>query len=494
MWDDTDTETSREQCACEKVCVPLLQNPWMKAVMGSGLRLGDTELLNAENEVRLVRNRHAAYLLDNLQNPLPSGFVSLDASRPWLCYWITHALSLLGQSPQHLYSRIVATLDSMQNKVTGGYAGGIGQASHCAPTYAAVLCLCEIGTEEALGSINRKGIYSFFKRMKDPLTCAFRMHEDGEYDSRSTFTVICVARLLNILTEELVEGTAEYLLRCQTYEGGFGGEPGNEAHGGYNFCALASLLILQQTHRCDLVSLEHWLLWRQMKVEGGFQGRTNKLVDSCYSFWQGSAFAIMNMIRNGGDDVSDVKKWLLCRKVKNNNNSESLVAANNLKKEKEEEEEVGSDGGIDEDVISISLDDIGQILTADDFNGELACNQKALQMYILHCAQNEMGGMRDKPGKGRDFYHSCYALSGLSVAQSSHVHYQEGTAEEELQDQLPLPVIHGDPDNLLKPTSAVFNIVIEKVATAFDYFHCAWEGGGLRTEQGLFEEFQEQEV
>jgi protein farnesyltransferase subunit beta len=118
------------------------------------------------------------------------------------------------------------------------------------------------------------------------------MHEDGEYDSRSTFTVICVARLLNILTEELVEGTAEYLLRCQTYEGGFGGEAGNEAHGGYNFCALASLLILQQTHRCDLVSLEHWLLWRQMKVEGGFQGRTNKLVDSCYSFWQGSAFAM----------------------------------------------------------------------------------------------------------------------------------------------------------------------------------------------------------
>ena len=43
---------------------------------------------------------------------------------------------------------------------------------------------------------------------------------------------------------ELAEGVGEYLLSCQTYEGGFGGEPGNEAHGGYNFCTLAGLLIL----------------------------------------------------------------------------------------------------------------------------------------------------------------------------------------------------------------------------------------------------------
>jgi protein farnesyltransferase subunit beta len=26
---------------------------------------------------------------------LNEGYISLDASRPWLCYWITHALDLL---------------------------------------------------------------------------------------------------------------------------------------------------------------------------------------------------------------------------------------------------------------------------------------------------------------------------------------------------------------------------------------------------------------
>ncbi len=33
-----------------------------------------------------------------------------------------------------------------------------------------------------------------------------------------------------------------------------------------------------------------------MKFEGGFQGRTNKLVDSCYSFWQGAQFPIIHAI------------------------------------------------------------------------------------------------------------------------------------------------------------------------------------------------------
>ena len=37
---------------------------------------------------------------------------------------------------------------------------------------------------------------------------------------------------------------------------------------------------------------------RQMSFEGGFQGRTNKLVDGCYSFWQGGAFPLIHMVLN----------------------------------------------------------------------------------------------------------------------------------------------------------------------------------------------------
>lgn len=33
---------------------------------------------------------------------------------------------------------------------------------------------------------------------------------------------------------------------------------------------------------------------RQMSFEGGFQGRTNKLVDGCYSWWQGGIFSLLH--------------------------------------------------------------------------------------------------------------------------------------------------------------------------------------------------------
>ena len=42
--------------------------------------------------------------------------------------------------------------------------------------------------------------------------------------------------------------------------------------------------------------LQRWTTSKQMSYEGGFQGRTNKLVDGCYSFWQGGALPLIHMI------------------------------------------------------------------------------------------------------------------------------------------------------------------------------------------------------
>lgn len=45
------------------------------------------------------------------------------------------------------------------------------------------------------------------------------------------------------------------ILSCQTYEGGFSGCPGMEAHGGYAFCGLAALVILNKGHMIDQQAL-----------------------------------------------------------------------------------------------------------------------------------------------------------------------------------------------------------------------------------------------
>lgn len=53
------------------------------------------------------------------------------------------------------------------------------------------------------------------------------------------------------------------------------------------------MMLLKKSHLLDLESLTHWCARRQMEFEGGFQGRTNKLVDACYSFWMGATFPLL---------------------------------------------------------------------------------------------------------------------------------------------------------------------------------------------------------
>ena len=48
------------------------------------------------DRLEIVGRAHVAYLEKGLAS-LPGGFASLDASRPWLCYWMLHSLALLGQ-------------------------------------------------------------------------------------------------------------------------------------------------------------------------------------------------------------------------------------------------------------------------------------------------------------------------------------------------------------------------------------------------------------
>ena len=81
------------------------------------------------------------------------------------------------------------------------------------------------------------------------------MHTGGEADIRGVYCAVAVAKLTNVFTSEMFSGTEKWVQKCQTWEGGFGGCPGMEAHGGYAFCGLASLVLLGKTDFCNLSSL-----------------------------------------------------------------------------------------------------------------------------------------------------------------------------------------------------------------------------------------------
>ena len=485
LWyecNDLDTNTSVEQCECEQECARFLK-PLSSLNQKALNQLREADFINSSNEWLLLRDKHIAYLLKSLQG-LSKHFITLDASKPWILYWVTHGLYLLGHDlDEHDTIRLYDTLKHIQNSYSsnnnnnnnnnnnssssssssssgGGFGGGPSQLSHAAPNYAAVLALCTIAYSHSSSSsssdlssemiydlIDRKGMYKWFLSLKDDTTGGFRMHKDGEIDARASYTVLSISRILNILTNELKHGVKEYLLSCQTYEGGFGGEPFNEAHGGYNFCALAGLYILNAINECDENAQEQWLLMRQMKLEGGFQGRTNKLVDSCYSFWQGAACA---MISRWKDNVSDVilPNNYNNNNINNNNNNNSNGSSNS-----------GSNENGDEMVVDVGV----SINSPTSHNGHMSFNQLLLQRYILLCSQQTTGGLRDKPGKSRDYYHTCYSLSGLAISQRTPPNKNNNSSDGEV-------FVYGDACNLVNNTNPIFNIGEEALSQAVEYY------------------------
>ena len=339
--------------------------------------------------------------------------------------------------PSNIASDDDPPMVTFHNGVAGGFGGGPHQLPHAATTYAAVMSLCILAssssstadheTNEAFDYLLsiRTSLYVFFASLYNPINGSFRMHLDGEMDVRATYCVYSVLHLLQMIPST-THSTApsslftnpqisNYIWSCQSqWEGGFGGEPGAEAHGGYTYCAVAALYLFRTTkqkhgntnvttaspecnnssrtlddnaiHKLELCST--WLRQRQMSYEGGFSGRINKLVDGCYSFWQGAASVIIHEQlqqlekQQQGIFENDTDPWLRTKLGTATTLSSGDVAVR----------------GVDE-------------MDCDPFNAVM------LQRYILLCTQDENGGLRDKPSKGRDFYHSCYCLSGLSIAQ-----------------------------------------------------------------------------
>lgn len=103
-------------------------------------------------------------------------------------------------------------------------------------------------------------MYNYLIRCRDPeIKGRFLLCEGGECDMRGVYVAVVIADILNIMTDELLDGVADFIVSSQTYEGGIGPEPFCEAHGGMNFCGFAALMILKQTHRLNLNKLINWL-------------------------------------------------------------------------------------------------------------------------------------------------------------------------------------------------------------------------------------------
>ncbi|KIK69806.1 hypothetical protein GYMLUDRAFT_34210 [Collybiopsis luxurians FD-317 M1] len=374
-------------------------------------------------------NSHLGFLGRNLLQGLPARYTSQDASQPWLLFWSLQSLSLLKvELDEGNKKKTAQTILAMQNQIEGGFGGGPGQASHLLPTYAAI---CTLAIVSSPSGINRRLLYNLFLSLKEP-DGSFRVSSNGEVDVRGVYCLLAAAKLTGIMTEELVKGTREWLVGCQTFEGGFASgamdigngraAPLGEAHGGYTFCALAAWVLLElefpspskSQPRINLKNLRRWLVNMQGGEEElfGFRGRTNKLVDGCYSWWVGGCFELLDK------------------------------------------------------------------LEAVERESEMIWNPGGLKEYILYAAQHQAGGLRDKPPKSPDMYHTLYCLAGLSAAQyalqshapitsssSSPPQAQSALNSTSSQTNPPSP-----PPPSLNATDPLFNLTRTHAEAMMEYF------------------------
>lgn len=263
-------------------------------------------------------------------------------------------------------------------------------------------------------------------------------------DCRGAYCSLTIIALLNLPLELPADSPArkaglqtftdklgDWISRCQSFEGGIAGAPGNEAHGAYAFCGLACLSIIGRPSEVfpkyvDVDSLVSCLSSLQRAPYGGFAGRTNKLVDGCYSHWAGGCWALLDAAL------------------------QSTPAS----------------AGATQDLWS----------------------REGLVRYVLSCAQHEKAGLRDKPGKSSDAYHSCYNLAGLSAAQYQHAYRAENGANGRDSDaeqfekgnglttafdwQSPVSIegLPFDQNDQVAPVHPVFVIPFDKAQRCRQYF------------------------
>uniref|UniRef100_A0A8C9GE34 Protein farnesyltransferase subunit beta n=1 Tax=Piliocolobus tephrosceles TaxID=591936 RepID=A0A8C9GE34_9PRIM len=418
---------------------------------------------------------------------------ALEASKPWIFYWCIHSIHILYNEFEiekkinkstfsYIKKCIIYYLNKIQNDKKDAFGGGLNQYTHIATTYAAVCVFIYLHDEENnfLSFLDKKKIYTYILKLKCKNGC-FRVHKNGEIDIRGTYCAIAICSMCHMLTNKVKKNVEKYLISCQNYEGGFTSERYQESHGGYTYCALATLCILGKVNNINLNKLMLWLINKQGALEGGFMGRTNKLVDACYSFWIGSLFFLINeiyAIKYALLSVSKKKKGITgeIKRESSGSGDRSCSSNGNRSCSSNGNRDCNNSNNRDcnissnRDCSSHNNDYLQSALNRShnmydvDYKKKMIekklFNINYLRLYLLLCSQGNNGGMKDKPTEKVDYYHTCYALSGLSLIENYVLNHIQEHEYAYIKNNV----------NKLNQIHILYNITVQHVYKSYNYF------------------------
>lgn len=182
---------------------------------------------------------------------------------------------------------------------------------HLAMTYTGIAILVTLGDD--LSRLNRKAIVEGVAAVQRPDGSFSATIEGSEHDMRFVYCAAAICAMINewggVNKKTLAEYIRNSLVRLvvsmimwyserkimfQRYDYGVSQHFEMESHGGTTYCAIAALSLTDQLSILsskEIEKIKRWLVFRQVD---GFNGRPNKPVDTCYSFWIGATLKILD--------------------------------------------------------------------------------------------------------------------------------------------------------------------------------------------------------
>ncbi|XP_045216275.2 geranylgeranyl transferase type-1 subunit beta-like [Mercenaria mercenaria] len=266
-----------------------------------------------------LREKHIKFFQRCLQI-LPARYSSLDTSRMTIAFFaisgldMLNALDTLEKDKKNIIDWIYSLqvlpniqesnmnhcgfrgCSSMGNPYDSKQAKDSGipyDGAHIAMTYTALATLLILGDD--LSNVNREVILVALRNLQLQDGSFRPVCEPSENDMRFVYCASCICYMLNDWSGMDVDKAVGYIKNSLSYEGGVGQGPYLEAHGGSTFCAVASLVLMNKLDSAltdrEVKCLKRWCIFRQ---QSGFQGRPNKPIDTCYSFWVGATLQLLD--------------------------------------------------------------------------------------------------------------------------------------------------------------------------------------------------------
>ncbi|KAL0862394.1 hypothetical protein Bca101_041512 [Brassica carinata] len=263
------------------------------------------------------KDRHLVYL-EMMYELLPYHYQSQEINRLTLAHFIISGLHFLGATDRVDKDVVANWVLSFQafpsNRASlkeGNFIDLTHNNSHLASTYCALAILKVIGHD--LSTIDSGSLLLSMKNLQQDDGSFMPIHTGGETDLRFVYCAAAICDMLGDWSGMDKEKAKNYILNCQSYDGGFGLIPGSESHGhhwltyglllsyagGGTYCAIASLRLMGFIG-ADLLSndssgsiLDPSLLLNWSLQYGGFSKFPGALPDLYHSYYGYTAFSFL---------------------------------------------------------------------------------------------------------------------------------------------------------------------------------------------------------